>query len=104
EQCTKKRTNNKGNAYKFGTDLYTNIKSELTLLKSIVGNTNLQYKMLTDNIAKEILQCSIDYFNESQEQEKSNNYLEEAMKLAKLAESVAVNDATKNRVKEKSIR
>lgn len=100
EQCNKKRTNNKGNAYKFGTDLYTNTKSELALLKSIVGNANLQYKMLADNIAKEILQCSIDYFNESQEQEKSGNYLEEAMKLAKIAESVAINDATKNKIKE----
>lgn len=100
EQCNKKRTNNKGNAYKFGTDLYTNTKSELALLKSIVGNANLQYKILADNIAKEILQCSVDYFNESQEQEKSGNYLEEAMKLAKLAESVAINDATKNKVKE----
>lgn len=100
EQCTKKRAKDRSNAYKFGTDLYSNTKNELTLLKSIVGNTNLQYKMLTDNVAKEILQCSVDYFNESQEQEKSNNYLEEAMKLAKLAESVAVNDATKNKVKE----
>lgn len=100
EQCNKKRINNKGNAYKFGTDLYTNTKSELALLKSIVGNANLQYKILADNIAKEMLQCSVDYFNESQEQEKSSNYLEEAMKLAKLAESVAINDATKNKVKE----
>lgn len=100
EQCNKKRINNKSNAHKFGTDLYSNTKGELTLLKSIVGNANLQYKLLADNIAKEILQCSVDYFNESQKQEKSNNYLEEAMKLAKLAESIAVNDATKNKVKE----
>jgi hypothetical protein len=100
EQCTKKRTKDKSNAYKFGTDLYSKTKSELTLLKSIVGITNLQYKMLADNIAKEILQCSVDYFNESQEQEKSNNYLEEAMKLAKLAENISVNDATKNKAKE----
>jgi hypothetical protein len=100
EQCTKKRAKDKSNAYKYATDLYSSTKIELTLLKSIVGNTNLQYKMLTDSVAKEILQCSVDYFNESQEQEKSNDFLEEAMKLAKLAESIAVNDATKNKVKE----
>lgn len=100
EQCTKKRTKDKSNAYKFGTDLYSKTKSELTLLKSIVGNTNLQYKMLADNIAKELQQCSIDYFNESQELERSNDYLEEAMKLAKLAESVAINEATKSKAKE----
>ncbi|MDD1553053.1 hypothetical protein FO615_05615 [Riemerella anatipestifer] len=100
EQCTKKRANDKINAYKYATDLYNNTKSELALLKSIVGNTNLQYKMLADNIAKEVLQYSIDYFNESQEQEKSSDYLEKAMKLAKVAESIAANDATKNKVKE----
>ena len=100
EQCSKKRSKDKSNAYKFGTDLYSKTKSELTLLKSIVGNSNLQYKMLADNIAKELLQCSIDYFNESQELERSNDYLEEAMKLAKLAESVAVNEATKSKAKE----
>lgn len=100
EQCTKKRVKNKINAYKYANDLYSNTKSDLTLLKSIVGNTNLQYKMLADNVAKEILQCSVDYFNESQELDKSNNYLEDAMKLAKLAESIAVNVATKNKVKE----
>ncbi|SHH18184.1 hypothetical protein SAMN05444372_12015 [Flavobacterium micromati] len=100
EQCTKKRSKDKSNAYKFGTDLYSNTKIELTFLKSIVGNTNLQYKMLADNIAKELQQCSIDYFNESQELERSSDYLEEAMKLAKLAESVAVNEATKSKTKE----
>jgi hypothetical protein len=100
EQCTKKRAKDKINAYKYATDLYVTTRNKLSLLKSIIGETNLQYKMLTDNVAKEILQCSVDYFNESQEQEKSNDYLEEAMKLAKLAESIAVNDATKNKVKE----
>ena len=100
EQCTKKRAKDKINAYKYATDLYSKTKSELTLLKSILGNTNLQYKMLADNVSKEILQCSIDYFNERQEQEKSNNFLEETMNLAKIAESIAVNDATKNKVKE----
>ncbi|MCZ8169284.1 MAG: hypothetical protein O9297_11800 [Flavobacterium sp.] len=103
EQCSKKRAKDKINACKYATDLYSKTKSELTLLKSIVGNTNLQYKILADNIAKEILQCSVDYFNESQDQDKSNNYLEESMKLAKLAESLAVNEATKNKVKENII-
>ena len=100
EQCTNKRSKDKVNAYKLGNDLYSNTKSELTLLKSIVGSTNLQYKMLAENVSKEILQCSIDYFNESQEQGKSNNFLEEAMSLAKIAESIAVNDTTKSNIKE----
>ncbi len=100
EQTKNKRIKDKGNAAQFGADLNKNTKNELTQLKSILGVTNLQYKMLSDNVAKEILQCSIDYFNESQEQEKSNNYLEEAMKLAKLADRIAVNKITKDRIKD----
>jgi hypothetical protein len=54
---------------------------------------------LADNIAKEILQCLLITSTKARNR-KSGNYLEEAMKLAKLAESVAINDATKNKVKE----
>ena len=100
EQCTKKRSKDQINAFKYANELHINTKNELSLLKLILGSTDLQFKLLSDKIAKELLQCSIDYFNESQKQEKSNNYLEEAMKLAKLAESIAVNEITKNRVKD----
>lgn len=99
-QTQNKRTKNKTKAFTYGKNLYQNTKSELDLIKSIIGIENLQYKMLADNVAKEILQCSIDYFNESQEQDKSTDYLEEAMKIAKLAQTIAINEATKNRIKE----
>jgi hypothetical protein len=100
EGCTKKRSKDKINANKFGTELYNNTKIDLITLKSILGNNNLQFKLLADNIAKELLQCSINYFNECLELEKSNDYLEEAMKLVKLAAKIAVNDATKKNIKE----
>lgn len=100
EQAKNKRIKDKIGANRFGADLYKNIQKELTFLKSILGSPNLQYKMLADNVAKELLQCSVDYFNESQEQDASNNYLEEAMKLAKLANSVAISDATKEKIKD----
>ncbi|HCO68942.1 MAG TPA: hypothetical protein DIT04_14455, partial [Dysgonomonas sp.] len=100
EQAKNKRTKNKSNALQFGVDLQKNTKKELAQLKSILGATNLQYKMLADNVAKEILQCSIDYFNESQAQKKGNNYLEDAMKLAKLANGIAANKITKDRIKD----
>src|SRR5690606_14806477 len=43
EKTKKSRSNNKILAYQAAYDLFTNTKSELTLLKSIVGNNNLQY-------------------------------------------------------------
>lgn len=100
EQTQNKRSENKIDAYRFGIDLHQNTSKELTLLKSILGKSNLQYKMLADNVAKEIVQCSIDYFNESQEQSASTNYHEEAMKLVKFAQTIAINEATKNKIKE----
>lgn len=100
EQTKNKRVKDKIDANHFGLDLYKNTKKELTLLKSILGTTNLQYSMLADNVAKELLQCSIDFFNESQEQEINSNYLEEAMKLTKLAQTIATNDTTKTKIKE----
>lgn len=100
EQIKNKRSNNKIASFRFATELYDNTKSDLSFLKSTLGTSNFQYQRLVDGVAKEILQCSIDYFNESQEQDRSNDYLEEAMKLAKLAESIAVNATTKNKARE----
>lgn len=100
EKAKTERTKNKANAFRSGKNLYQSTKSELDLLKSILGSTDLQYKLLADNVAKEILQCSIDYFNESQDNESDSNYLEEAMQLAKIADGVAVNSVTKGRIKD----
>ena len=100
EQTKNKRVKDKINAAYYGTELYENTSNELSILGSILGRTNLQYKMLSDNVAKEILQCSIDYFNASQELKKSNNYLDKAMSLAKLADGIAVNKITKDRIKD----
>lgn len=100
EKAKENRIKNNLNALEYGNDLYKNTKEDLSLLKSLLGSNNLQYKLLTDNVAKEILQCSIDYFNENQEQNSTKDYLEEAMKLAKLAQNVAINPITKDRIKE----
>lgn len=100
EQSKNKRSQDKINANRFGVNLYNKTKGELSLLKSILGTNSLQYKMLADNVAKELLQCSIDYFNESQEHETSNDYHDEAMKLAKLADSITLNKITKDRIKD----
>ncbi|MEZ4986233.1 MAG: hypothetical protein R2795_14535 [Saprospiraceae bacterium] len=86
ETCKKKRKANKGNAYEFGLKLYTNTKDDLILLKSILSTNDLKYKALADQLANEIMQCGIDYFNESQENNSRDNYLESSQKLTKLAD------------------
>lgn len=100
EKAKKSREKNKLNACKAGNSLHTNTKSVLSLLRSVLGKTDLQYKLLADNVAKEMLQCSIDYFNESQEQDRPGNYLQEAMNLALDAKKIAVSTSVTERASE----
>ncbi len=100
ESCKKKRKADKGRAYEFGLKLFTNTKDDLSLLKSLLGTSDLKYKAVADQLANEIMQCGIDYFNESQENDSSENYLESAQKLTKLADSIAVGKLAKDRAKD----
>ncbi len=100
ESCKKKRKDNKSKAYEFGLKLFTNTKDDLSLLKSLLGTSDLKYKTVADQLANEIMQCGIDYFNESQENDSNENYLESAQKLTKLADSIAVGKLAKDRVKD----
>lgn len=98
--CKKKRKVNKGNAYEYGLKLYTSTKDNITLIKSILGTSDLKYKVLADQLANEIMQCGIDYFNESLENNSRDNYLESSQNLTKLADSIAVGKMAKDRAKD----
>jgi hypothetical protein len=100
ETAKNKRKASKANAAKTGQELFTATASDLTQLKSIVGANDLKFTSISDKVANEVLQCSIDYFNESQEKESSSDYTETAMKLAKQAETLAIGRLTKDRVKD----
>jgi tetratricopeptide (TPR) repeat protein len=100
DNTKKKRNQNKLNAFKFGLKLSENTKSDLELLKSLLGVNDLNYKMIADNLAKEIMQCGIDYFNESQENDSSEEYLENAKRLNLIADSIAVGKLTKDKAKD----
>lgn len=100
ETAKNKRKASKSNAAKAGKELFTTTANDLTQLKSIVGAGDLKYSSVADKVANEILQCSIDYFNDSQEKDGNDDYAEMAMKLAKQAETVAVGNLIKGRVKD----
>nr|WP_298659083.1 CFI-box-CTERM domain-containing protein [uncultured Flavobacterium sp.] len=100
EITKKKRNENKISAFKFGLKLYENTKSDLALLKSLLGINDLKYKMIADNLAKEIMQCGIDYFNESQENDSTEEYLENTRRLNLIADSIAVGKLTKDKAKD----
>lgn len=100
ETTKNKRKASKANAAKAGQELFTATVNDLTQLKSIVGTSDIKYTSIADKIANEILQCSIDYFNDSQEKDSSSDYADTAMKLAKQAQGIAVGNLTKDRVKD----
>jgi hypothetical protein len=100
ETAKNKRKGSKANAAKAGQELFKASVSDLTQLKSIVGASDLKYISISDKVANEILQCSIDYFNDSQEKDSASDYAEIAMKLAKQAETLAIGMLTKDRVKD----
>ncbi len=82
--------------YKAGTKLMTATKAEIAQLRAITSLNNLQYQMLADKLGLEILQCGIDYFNNSEAPDAAHK----AMTLQKYAQSVVVGKMAKDRCKE----
>jgi hypothetical protein len=91
---------NKQKAVTAGETLYKNTKDDLAQLKEFFGIQDFSYSNVIDKVANEILQCSIDFFNDSQDKELNNNYHEKAMQLAKLAQGIAVGNMVKERIKD----
>jgi hypothetical protein len=100
ETARKQRTANKANAATAGENLYKNTNGDLLQLKSIFGTQDFTYSNTADKVANEMLQCSIDFFNESQDKELDNDYQTKALKLAKQAQSIAVGSLIKGRINE----
>ena len=79
-----------------GTKLMNDTKADLTQLKQFVSTSDLQYQMIADKLGLEILQCGIDYYNDSDAPEAARK----AMVLQKYAQSVVVGKMAKDRCKE----
>ena len=100
ETTKNKRKANKANASNAGNELCNSAVIELTQLAKIIGKNDLKYSSIADKVANEILQCGIDYFNDSKEKNSDNGYVEAAIELAKLAENIAVGNLVKERIED----
>ena len=76
--------------------LVTATKESFTQLKGILKANDPQFVMIADKLGLEILQCGIDYFNNSDEDDRH----EVAMKMQKYAQSVVVGKLAKQRCEE----
>ena len=64
EETKTSRIEDPANADSYGFELYESTQGDLSTLVSVIGSGSVQYQILVNRVAQEILQCSIDYFNE----------------------------------------
>lgn len=81
---------------KAGTKLMNSTKPLLKQLKTLLSDTDLQYQMTADKLGLQILQCGINYYNYSDDDDAALK----AMKLQKYAQSIVVGSMAKDRCTE----
>ena len=79
-----------------GQKLIVATKEPLQQLRGILSVNDPQYSMIADKLGLEILQCGIDYYNNSEDDDAAHT----AMKIQKYAQSVVVGQMAKDRCQE----
>lgn len=79
-----------------GTKLMTDTHTPLRNLKSELSTSDSRYQIIADKLGLTILQCGIDYYNDSNDDDAAFK----AMKLQKYAQSVVVGKMAKDRCDE----
>ena len=79
--------------YTAGKALMNHTKKDLTLVKNLLGATDMKYQMLADDLSNTILQCGINYFNNTDDDDD----IDKAMVLQKYACEIAVGKMCKER-------
>ena len=82
--------------YDAGKVLMENTKQFVSQLGYLLPSTEIQYQTIVDKLGLEILQCGIDYYNDSEEPDAAKN----AMVLQSYAKSIVVGQMAKDRCKE----
>ena len=100
EKTIVKRKENPRDAEDYGEELFKTTKADITLLLKLLGENNVQFQMIADKLANEILQCSIDFFNELREEDGEFDPGNDALRIAKYALSIGPSGQTKHRIEE----
>lgn len=79
-----------------GEKLIASTKKALNQIKRTLPTSDIRYQTIVDKLGLEILQCGIDYYNNSDEDDCATK----AMKLQKYAYSIVVGSMAKQRCKE----
>lgn len=101
EKAKDQRTDNASGAEIYGEELYKNTKEDLAFLKNVLGASNVNYQVVVNKVATELLQCSIDFFNYyNSDNDNKFDPFEDALRIAKYAKSIGANGQVKNRIDE----
>ncbi len=97
EVAQKERKANKSRGASAGNTLYKKSKSPLAKLKELLSTSDTQYQLIADKLGLEILQCSIDYYNDADDDIEA---AKETARLARYASSIVVGKLAKDRCQE----
>jgi len=86
---------NPENSYRAGIRLINSTKPIIQDLKRLLSINDLTYQKTIDNLANRILQCGIDYYNDSNEDEETT--IDKTLKIAYKANEIAVGQLVKER-------
>lgn len=102
EQISKKRKQAPEEGLELADELFKSTKTDLNTLARLLGKTDAEYRMLSDRLAKELLQCGVDYFGKYQDEEERHNgdLGEDVRNLFKRARATATGEQAKERVDE----
>lgn len=98
-KTVKKRTDDPQNANQYGEELFDNTIDDLEHLNTLLPDSDLQYQMIADKLANEILQCSIDFFNKCHDDDDFDPG-EDALRIAESASSIVAGDRVRDRIEE----
>ncbi len=82
-------------AYDAGMELYKSTQADVLALRSTLSSEATQFKLVADKLAKEILQCGIDYFKALND---SGNPAPKAIEIIKLAKEITRNEQVLDRI------
>lgn len=97
EVAQKERKANNSRGASAGNTLYKKSKSPLAKLKELLSTSDTQYQLIADKLGLEILQCSIDYYNDADDDIEA---AKETARLARYASSIVVGKLAKDRCQE----
>ncbi|MBP6870976.1 MAG: hypothetical protein KBC43_03125 [Bacteroidales bacterium] len=101
QRSVENREDDPGEANESGRELYRFAKPLLTQLKESLGESHIQVTAISNDLAGEILQCAIDYFNDHYD-DSDFDPGEEAVAVTKLAKSLGATGAMRKRIDEES--